>query len=640
MRIARLILLSLAMCVLGASVGFAETIATKDYWVLTDGYRGEFTNSGQVAVSYGPYGSYITEGVFDVNWPGTTGTTDQFFKYDAGRLVYYGARYVDSYGEYTYVPEAGQEFLPAVLEVGKSYTSTWLRKEYQNGLYIGAGRDTYTITVRGPFTTTVPAGSYTTYELNLTNNWETSSGSRGATPYTYYVAKGIGWVKMIRDGMSYELVSCTGPPAAPQLSVSTSGLTVTLSWTSEAGVTGYTLFYAPYPDASYWGSIDMGTQTGGSFVLGDCAFYVVVQAHNRYGSSAYSNLEYFVLNSYITPPTVTTGSATSVTSSSAILTGTVNPNGAETSYYFQYGTTTSYGSATTSTSAGSGAGSVSASATLTGLSSGTTYHYRLAAANSGGTTYGPDNWFTTTSSPSPSTYTNSLGMYFFLIPAGTFTMGSPSDEPGRYSDEGPQHQVTLTQPFYMQTTEVTQAQWEAVMGSNPSYFTGCASCPVEYVSWNDVQIFITEMNKRGEGTYSLPTEAQWEYAARAGSSTAFYNGGISVTVSGYDPNLDAIGWYNYNSGGRHQLVAHKAPNSWGLYDMSGNVYEWCQDWYGAYPSGAVTDPTGPSTGSCRVFRGGSWFSNAGYCRSAARYLNTPDIRNYIMGFRLVLSSGQ
>jgi formylglycine-generating enzyme required for sulfatase activity len=234
---------------------------------------------------------------------------------------------------------------------------------------------------------------------------------------------------------------------------------------------------------------------------------------------------------------------------------------------------------------------------------------------------------------SPPIYINSLGQTFNLLPAGTFTMGSPSDEPGRNSNEGPQYQVTLTQPFYMQTTEVTQAQWEAVMGSNPSSFVW-PTYPVENVSWNDIQTFITEMNKRGEGTYSLPTEAQWEYAARAGSTTAFYNGGITELNCGYDPNLDAIGWYCYNSSKTHP-VAQKAPNAWGLYDMSGNVSEWCQDWYGTYPPEPVTDPTGPSSGSSRVLRGGDWNWHARDCRSAYRGYHSPGNRYYDVGFRLL-----
>ena len=233
-----------------------------------------------------------------------------------------------------------------------------------------------------------------------------------------------------------------------------------------------------------------------------------------------------------------------------------------------------------------------------------------------------------------STYTNSLGQTFKLIPAGTFAMGSPVSELGRGIDET-QHQVTLTQPFYMQIAEVTQAEWEAVMGSNPSFFDSCPSCPVETVSWNDVQEFIAKLNARGEGTYSLPTEAQWEYAARAGSTSAFYNGAITVDDCSYDPNLDVIGWYCYNDGLQPKQVGKKTPNAWGLYDMSGNVWEWCSDWYADYSSTAVTDPTGPSSGSSRVLRGGGWYDYAGFCRSAARLSYTPGVGAHDVGFRLL-----
>ncbi|MCP4349040.1 MAG: SUMF1/EgtB/PvdO family nonheme iron enzyme [Desulfobacterales bacterium] len=256
--------------------------------------------------------------------------------------------------------------------------------------------------------------------------------------------------------------------------------------------------------------------------------------------------------------------------------------------------------------------------------------------------------------------TNSLAMTFNLIPAGTFMMGSPEDEPGRQSDET-LHQVTLTKPFYIQTTEVTQGQWKSVMGENPSYFSNCGyDCPVEQVSWNDVQVFITELNKMGEGTYRLPTEAEWEYAARAGSTTAFANGDITGTVTtggcDYDSNLNAMSWYCWNScvsyaGGVDwssqswwvcplgtqlgtQPVAQKQPNAWGLYDMHGNVIEWCRDWYGDYPAYA-TDPTGPEFGSERVLRYGSWNGNAWFCRSASRGDYPPDKWSRSIGFRLV-----
>lgn len=266
------------------------------------------------------------------------------------------------------------------------------------------------------------------------------------------------------------------------------------------------------------------------------------------------------------------------------------------------------------------------------LSSGDSYHVAVKACDATGFYCSYSNIHTVIIPPF-STFKNSLGQEFKLLPAGTFTMGSPSDELGRRSNET-QHEVTLTKVFYMMTTEVTQAQWEAVMGSNPSYFSGCPTCPVEQVSWNDVQLYITQMNVRGEGIYSLPTEAQWEYAARAGSTTAFYNGHITKP-EGDDPKLDAIGWYSYNSDSKTHTVGQKSPNAWGLYDMSGNVYEWCQDWYGSYSSSAVTDPTGPSSGLARVLRGGGWGNYARRCRSAFRYYGYPDSRYGYIGFRLL-----
>ena len=244
--------------------------------------------------------------------------------------------------------------------------------------------------------------------------------------------------------------------------------------------------------------------------------------------------------------------------------------------------------------------------------------------------------------PKSKKITNSLGMEFVSIKPGTFMMGSPSSEPERRKNER-QHKVTLTKGFYMQTTEVTQGQWKAVMGKNPSKFKNCGDdCPVEKVSWNDAQGFIRRLNqKEGSDKYRLPTEAEWEYAARAGSKTAFANGGISELKCGYDSNLDAVGWYCGNSNKRTHPVAQKQPNSWGLYDMHGNVYEWCQDWYGEYyPVSSVIDPTGPSSASLRVYRGGGWRKNARYCRAASRSRYKPGTRNGSVGFRLVLSPGQ
>lgn len=258
-------------------------------------------------------------------------------------------------------------------------------------------------------------------------------------------------------------------------------------------------------------------------------------------------------------------------------------------------------------------------------------------------------------------FTNSIGIQFRLIPAGSFVMGSPAGtgdvthrpiwpaELGRINNEL-QHIVILTKPFYMQTTEVTQGQWQQVMGSNPSYFAGCGlDCPVEMVSWYDAQNFIdalnasegrTNCNNTPNTCYSLPTEAQWEYAARAGTVTALYNGDITSTVCTVDPKLDAIGWYCGNSGGTTHPVAQKEPNNWGLYDMSGNVFEMCKDRYDPYPNGPIQDPLGTIAYE-RVERGGSWDSHAYAARSAYRGVNDlPGDPYYFQGFRLVLPPGQ
>ena len=258
-----------------------------------------------------------------------------------------------------------------------------------------------------------------------------------------------------------------------------------------------------------------------------------------------------------------------------------------------------------------------------------------------------------TSSRQAQKISNSLGMEFVHIPRGTFTMGSSSNELGGENDER-RHQVTLTKGIYMQTTEVTQGQWKAVMGGNPSKFKNCGDdCPVERVAWYDAQKFIQKLNRmEGSNRYRLPNEAEWEYASRAGSTTAFANGDISELKCGYDSNLDAMGWYCGNSSVRYRgcfnitkgggskcagthPVAQKQPNAWGLYDMHGNVWEWCQDWYGDYPSGSVTDPNGSPGGSDRVLRGGSWGNGSRRCRSADRSGLAPGDRRGGVGFRLL-----
>jgi len=257
--------------------------------------------------------------------------------------------------------------------------------------------------------------------------------------------------------------------------------------------------------------------------------------------------------------------------------------------------------------------------------------------------------------------TNSAEMKLVLIKPGTFMMGSPADEPGRF-DREKRHKVTLTAGFYLQTTPVTQRQWQAVMGKNPSRFTGCGpNGPVENVNWMDARSFIHKLNEM-EGTklYRLPTEAEWEYACRAGTTTTIYTGPLEILGERNAPALHPIAWYGGNSGvdydggekssgwrekqfeykraGTHP-VGLKRPNAWGLYDMLGNVNEWCEDWGGEYPDGPVVNPTGPTKnrGDGRVFRGGSWYYAARGCRAAYRKYYRRDIPGGHVGLRLARS---
>ncbi|MEW5736568.1 MAG: SUMF1/EgtB/PvdO family nonheme iron enzyme [Thermodesulfobacteriota bacterium] len=236
-------------------------------------------------------------------------------------------------------------------------------------------------------------------------------------------------------------------------------------------------------------------------------------------------------------------------------------------------------------------------------------------------------------------FTNSIGQTFAYIPSGNFTMGSWDS--GRDTDET-QHSVTLSKSFYLQTTEVTQEQWKQVMGSNPSQFSDCGgSCPVENVSWEEVQEYIRRLNELENRTYRLPTEAEWEYACRAGTKGPFNTKGCLVSTQGGNlANFD--GTYTYLSCPTSEFkkktvpVGIFPPNDWGLYDMHGNVWEWCQDWYGEY-QGSATDPKGPSSGSSRVARGGSWYNRARLCRSANRAEKDPTSRYNDIGFRLAFS---
>jgi len=232
---------------------------------------------------------------------------------------------------------------------------------------------------------------------------------------------------------------------------------------------------------------------------------------------------------------------------------------------------------------------------------------------------------------------NTIGMKLVLIPAGTFTMGSPASEKDRNDDET-QHQVTLTKPFHMGRTEVTQGQWKKVMRTEPwkgeEYVEEGDDYPAVLVSWNDAVEFCKKLSAMEGKVYRLPTEAEWEYACRGGTKTAFSFGDDEAELGKY-------AWFYGNADDIDENYAHrvaqKLPNPFGFYDMHGNVWEWCSDWYGAYPSTALTDPRGPCSGSFRVLRGGSWCNEPYLVRCASRLDRPPEYRGYgSVGFRLVL----
>jgi formylglycine-generating enzyme required for sulfatase activity len=229
---------------------------------------------------------------------------------------------------------------------------------------------------------------------------------------------------------------------------------------------------------------------------------------------------------------------------------------------------------------------------------------------------------------------NSIGMRFSLIPPGEFSMGSPPEEEWHRQDEI-LHQVTLTKPFYLGSTEVTQKQWKAVMGTEPSFCLG-DQLPVESVTWKQAEEFCHRLSRKEGVTYRLPSEAEWEYACRAGTTTPFFTG---ETISTDDANYDGRRTYGGGKKGVFRDGSIDAgslkPNAWGLYDMHGSVWEWCRDWYGGYSRGEVTDPRGPASGDRRVFRGGCWVNFPAVCRSANRGSDVPEGWNFHLGFRVV-----
>ena len=264
--------------------------------------------------------------------------------------------------------------------------------------------------------------------------------------------------------------------------------------------------------------------------------------------------------------------------------------------------------------------------TATGLKAETTYYYRIIT-DTGGVTFESET--RTFETNIPNTFTvNGVSFEMVYVEGGSFDMGATSEQGSEwYNNEKPVHSVTLSS-YYIGKCEVTQELWKAVMGSNPSKFKG-AQNPVESVDWEDCQEFVSRLNSLTGRTFRLPTEAEWEYAARGGNQSSHYK----YSGSG---NIDDVAWYYDNSGSSTHAVGTKTANELGIYDMSGNVWEWCSDWYGGYSAGSQTNPQGPSSGSNRVLRCGSWTEYAGCCSVSNRNYDYPDYSDSYIGLRLVL----
>ena len=490
------------------------------------------------------------------------------------------------------------------------------------------------ITIRGICWSTNQ--SPTTSESKTTNGTGTGSftGSiTGLTPGATYNVRAYA-TNSVGTGYSSQ-ISFTTPALAPVLTTTDATAIISISASSGGNITndggspitarGVCWGAAQSPTTANSKTTDgSGTGIFTSAITGltpGTTYYIRAYATNSIGTS-YGNQVTLVTTAVLS--TLTTTAASAITSTTATSGGNITNDGggAITARGVCWSTSQNPTTANSKTADGTGTGSFISS--ITGLTAGTTYYVRAYSTNSAGIGYGNQVSFSPDIQLTESV--NGVSFDMVAIKGGTFSMGSNDGD----SDEKPIHTVTLSD-FYMGKTEVTQAQWVAVMGSNPSWFKG-DNLPVETVSWDDVQIFLGKFNAKTGKTYRLPTEAEWEYAA--GGSV-----GQKWPGTNNESSLGNYAWYDANSNDTTHAVGAKQPNSLGLYDMGGNVWEWCSDWYSAdyYANSPQTNPKGASTGSGRVLRGGSWNGHASYCRVSFRFCSYPDYRYYSYGFRLVCS---
>ena len=477
----------------------------------------------------------------------------------------------------------------------------------------------------------------------------TADGLKAGTKYHYYYGFSIGYYNEKSEKSEITTLEETNeiyPPTVTTAAVTEIGQTAALSGgevTSDGGadVTARGVCWSTSQNPTIDDNkTENGSGTGSynsnlSNLTPNTKYYVRAYATNSAGTGYGEEISFttFDETNEIYPPTVTTAAVTEIGQTAALSGGEVTSDGGAdvTARGVCWSTSQNPTIDDNKTENGSGTGSYNSN--LSNLTPNTTYYVRAYATNSAGTGYGEERSFTTLEEEPFETQTitvNGVPFTMIAVEGGTFQMGATSEQGGDADiDEKPVHSVTLSD-YYIGETEVTQELWQAVMGSNPSNFSENPQRPVEMVSWNDCQEFITQLNQLTGKNFRLPTEAEWEYAARGGDRSQGYKYSGSNTIGN-------VAWYGDNSNSQTHNVKTKSPNELGIYDMSGNVYEWCQDWYGSYSSGSQTNPTGPSSGYGRVYRGGGWFSYARGCRVSDRYYNNPGDAYYILGLRLCLS---
>ena len=347
-------------------------------------------------------------------------------------------------------------------------------------------------------------------------------------------------------------------------------------------------------------------------------YYLRAYATNAIGTAYGSEISFKTIDL----ATLTTANMSSIGASIAISGGNITSDGGSAVTFRGVCWSTSHNPTISDSKTTDSSGIGSFISNLSGLLPLTTYYVRAYATNAIGTAYGSEISFTTTD----------YDVDLVFLEGDTFIMGCTADkEPNCYDWEKPSHQVTLSN-FYIGKYEVTQKHWIDVMGSNPSYFVGCYDCPVENVSWHEIQVFIAKLNELTGKIYRLPTEAEWEYAAKGGNQSNGYE------YSGSD-NINDVAWWGDgdNSSQKTNVVGQKLANELGIYDMTGNVWEWVNDWSENYTINDKINPTGPISGFLRVFRGGSWLNEPQSCRPSNRNFFTPDGKGSYLGFRLAIS---